>query len=153
MAANTSATEKLSLLSEVLKDLDKNFGTWKVSWGEMNRYQRLSGELQQKFDDAAISFPVGMASSAWGCIPSFSTVKPAGKKLRYGVNGNSFVAAVEFGSKVKARTVVTGGEGMDPSSKHFLDQAPLYINGQLKEIWFYKEDVLKHVERQYHPGN
>ncbi len=118
----------------------------------MNRYQRLSGDLQQKFDDAKPSFPVGLASSAWGSLPSFTTIKPAGSKLRYGVNGNSFVAAVEFGKKVKAKSIVTGGAGMDPSSKHFLDQTPGYINGKFKDVLFYKDDVLKHVERKYHPG-
>ena len=152
MVNKTSAETKINLLEEVIKELYKNFGTWKVTWGEMNRYQRLTGDFQQKFDDDKISFPVGMASSAWGCLPSFSTIKPAGSKFRYGVNGNSFVAAVEFGKRVKAKTVLTGGEGMNPSSKHFLDQTPLYINGQFKDVWFYKEDVLKHVERKYHPG-
>lgn len=152
MVTNTTGGEKISLLEDVIRELDKNFGTWKVSWGEMNRYQRFSSDLQQKFDDSKLSFPVGMASSAWGCLPSFSSVKPAGSKFRYGVNGNSFVAAVEFGKRVRAKSVVTGGEGMDPSSKHFLDQTPLYINGQFKDVWFYKEDVLKHVEKKYKPG-
>lgn len=152
IAKNISGTEKIALLQDVLKQLSKDFGTWKVTWGEMNRYQRLTGDINQKFDDNQISFPVGMASSQWGCIPSFKSERYAGTKKRYGVNGNSFIAAVEFGKKVKARTVVTGGEGMDPSSKHFLDQTPLYINGQFKDVWFYKEDVLKHVERKYHPG-
>ena len=152
MAKNVSPSEKINLLEEVIKKLNKNFGTWRVTWGEMNRYQRLTADLQQKFDDNKISFPVGMASSAWGCIPSFKSERIADTKKRYGVNGNSFVAAVEFGKKVKARSVVTGGEGMDSSSKHFLDQTPLYINGQFKDVWFYKEEVLKHVERKYHPG-
>ncbi|MGI8583053.1 MAG: penicillin acylase family protein [Chitinophagaceae bacterium] len=153
MAKNTTVIEKINLLEDVIKDLKANFGTWKVTWGEMNRYQRLTADLQQKFDDNRPSFPVGMASSAWGCLPSFSTVKPAGLKHRYGVNGNSFVAAVEFGKKVKAKTVVTGGEGMNPSSKHFLDQTQMYIDGKFKDVLFYKEDVLKHVERKYHPGS
>jgi acyl-homoserine-lactone acylase len=152
MVKNISAVAKRDLLMDVIADLIKNFGTWKVAWGEMNRYQRLTGDLQQKFDDSKPSLPVGLASSAWGCLPSFSSVKPADSKLRYGVNGNSFVAAVEFGKKVKAKSIVTGGEGMDPSSKHFLDQAQMYIDGKFKDVLFYKEDVLKHVERKYHPG-
>lgn len=145
--------EKIKLLEDVIKELNKNFGTWKVTWGEMNRYQRITSDLEQKFDDTKPSFAVGMTSSTWGCLPSFGSVKPSGSKLRYGINGNSFVAAVEFGKKVKAKSIVTGGEGMDPSSKHFLDQTEGYINGKFKEVLFYKEDVLKHVERKYHPGS
>jgi acyl-homoserine lactone acylase PvdQ len=153
MVKNTTASEKINLLQDVIKELNLNFGTWKVAWGEMNRYQRLTSDLQQNFDDNKPSLPVGMASSAWGCLPSFSTIKPSGLKHRYGVNGNSFVAAVEFGKRVKAKSIVTGGEGMNPSSKHFLDQAQMYIDGKFKDVLFYKEDVLKHVERKYHPGS
>ncbi|HUS01461.1 MAG TPA: penicillin acylase family protein [Chitinophagaceae bacterium] len=153
LAKFVSPNEKISILEDVIKELNTAFGTWRVTWGEMNRYQRLTSDLQQKFDDSKPSFAVGMASSTWGCLPSFSTVKPAGLQHRYGVNGNSFVAAVEFGKKIKARSIVTGGEGMDPSSKHFLDQAEMYIDGKFKDVLFYKEDVLKHVERKYHPRN
>jgi acyl-homoserine-lactone acylase len=153
MATEISSGEKLDALQAVIKDLNTAFGTWKVKWGERNRYQRTTGELQQNFDDTQQSYPVGLASSAWGCIPSFSSVKPPNSKCRYGVNGNSFVAAVEFTKTgVKAKSIVTGGEGMDPSSKHFVDQVHGYINGDFKEVLFYKPDVLKHAERQYHPG-
>ena len=152
MVATTSAKEKTELLENVLDELENNFGTWEVKWGDMNRYQRLTSDLKQNFDYIKPSFPVGMASSAWGCIPSFSSIKPTGSKYRYGTSGNSFVAAVEFGKRVTAKSIVTGGEGMDPSSKHFLDQAQMYIDGKFKDVLFYKEDVLKHVEKKYHPG-
>ena len=152
LTKHIGAAQKLSYLTDVINSLGSNFGNWRVQWGDINRYQRLTADLQQKFDDTKPSYAVGMASSTWGCLPSFSSAKPAGSKLRYGVNGNSFVAAVEFGKKVKAKSIVTGGAGMDPSSKHFLDQTPGYINGKFKDVLFYKDDVLKHVERKYHPG-
>ncbi|MBA2249178.1 MAG: penicillin acylase family protein [Chitinophagaceae bacterium] len=153
LVKNISASEKIKLLKEVLNDLTKAFGTWQVAWGTVNRYQRINDDLQQKFDDNKQSFPVGLASSEWGCLPSFSGSKPLNSKYRYGVNGNSFVAAVEFGKTIKAKTIITGGEGTDPSSKHFLDQAQMYIDGKFKDVLFYKKDVLKHAERQYHPGD
>jgi acyl-homoserine-lactone acylase len=28
----------------------------------------------------------------------------------------------------------------------------MYIDGKFKDVLFYKEDVLKHVEKKYHPG-
>ena len=70
---------------------------------------------------------------------------------RYGYSGNSFIAAIEFGPVVKAKTIITGGQSFDPKSKHFADQAAGYINGKFKDVLFYKADVLKHVERSYHP--
>ena len=153
MTKTVSAKEKIQLMEDILAELQNNFGTWEVKWGDMNRYQRLTSDLKQNFDDTKTSMPVGMASSAWGCIPSFSTIKPQGLKHRYGVNGNSFVAAVEFGKKVKAKSIVTGGEATDPLSKHFRDQSQMYIDGKFKDVLFYKEDVLKKVERKYHPGS
>ncbi len=28
----------------------------------------------------------------------------------------------------------------------------MYSKGKFKDVFFYKEDVMKHVERSYHPG-
>lgn len=148
MANDVSAKEKLALLSETLNDLQKLYGKWNVAWGEVNRYQR---SANNKFNDDAASFPVGLGSSQWGSLPSFVSRRFDTKK-RYGYSGNSFIAAVEFGKRVKAKTIVTGGEAFDPSSKHYTDQAQGYINGIFKDVYFYKDDVLKNSERVYRPG-
>jgi acyl-homoserine lactone acylase PvdQ len=58
---------------------------------------------------------------------------------------------VEFGKRIKAKTLLAGGENNVPGSKHFFDQGLMYTKGEFKEVLFYKEDVLKHVERKYHP--
>src|SRR6185437_8216967 len=115
-----------------------------------NRYQRPADGI---FDDAKPSLPVGLASSLFGSIPSFASSRFTNTDRRYGVAGNSFVACVEFGKKIKAKSIVTGGQSFDPSSKHYTDQAQMFIDGNFKDIFFYKEDVLKHVERTYHPGD
>ena len=39
-----------------------------------------------------------------------------------------------------------------PASKHFNDQAAMYSRGEFKDVLFYKEDSLRHLERRYHPG-
>ena len=70
----------------------------------------------------------------------------------YGTTGNSFVAVVEFGDRVRARAVTAGGESGDPASPHFGDQAKRYSTGDLRDVYFYRQDVEQHVERQYHPG-
>ena len=152
VAHNVPAAIEINLLQEVLTDLVKKFGTWQVPWGKINGYQRADYDLGEKFDDAKPVMKVGLASSIWGCLPGFSSVTPPGSKYKYGVSGNSFIAAVEFGKRVKARSILTGGEGTTPSSKHYLDQADMYIHGKFKDVWFYKEDVMKHIESMYHPG-
>jgi hypothetical protein len=91
-----------------MDDLQKRFGTWLVPWGDINRYQRLA-----KFDDNEPSLPVGIAAATWGSLPSFGSRKYPYTNKRYGSYGNSFVACVEFGKKVKAKTIVTGGQSFD----------------------------------------
>jgi acyl-homoserine-lactone acylase len=145
----TTAGQRLALLSETLHDLEKRFGSWKTPWGEVNRYQR---PADGKFDDAKPSWPVGLAAATFGALPSFASRRFPDTEKRYGVSGNSFIACVEFGKNVKAKSVITGGQYFDPSSKHYTDQAEMYINGNFKDVLFYKEDVMKHAERKYHPG-
>ena len=143
-----SAREMIDLLYQTQKDLEQRFGSWQVAWGEVNRYQR---SIDGRFDDAKPSLPVGLAPGTFGALPSYSARRFNTDK-RYGTSGNSFIACVEFGKKIKAKSVVTGGQSFDPQSKHFTDQAEMYLEGRFKDVLFYKEDVLKAAARQYHPG-
>lgn len=151
-AQQASSVNLLQPLQRVIEQLTQNFGTWQVAWGDINRYQRLTGNVNEIFDDNKPSLPVGFAASTWGCIPSFVSKTFNGTKKRYGYNGNSFICAVEFGKTVKAKSLLTGGESGHVSSSHFSDQAAMYTNGVFKDVLFYKDDVLKHVTKQYHPG-
>jgi acyl-homoserine-lactone acylase len=151
-AASASSGELLPPLLTVVNDLKSKFGKWEIAWGEINRYQRVSGDIDQKYRDDLPSLPVGFASSAWGMLPSYSSRYYPGTAKRYGVSGNSFICAVEFGKKIKAKSLLAGGESGNASSPHFTDQLEMYTNGRFKDVLFYKEDVLKHVEKKYHPG-
>jgi acyl-homoserine lactone acylase PvdQ len=151
-AASANANDLLLPLVAAINDLNTRFGNWKISWGEINRFQRISSNIENKFDDNMPSIPVGYASSTWGMLPSFVSRTFAGTKKRYGYNGNSFVCAVEFGERIKAKSLLTGGQSGDPNSKHFTDQAMMYSKGEFKDVLFYKDDVMKHVEKTYHPG-
>ncbi len=151
-ATTASAQVLLQPMLATINELTRKFGIWQKAWGEVNRYQRLSGDLNEKYDDAEPSIPVGLAASTWGCLPSYVSRTFPGTSKRYGYNGNSFICAVEFGKKVTAKSLLAGGESGDAGSKHFNDQAQMYAKGQFKEVLFYKEDVLKHAERTYHPG-
>jgi acyl-homoserine lactone acylase PvdQ len=132
--------------------LTADFGSWNVPWGEVNRYQRINGNRIQAFNDSLPSIPVGMASGTWGALASFGARTYPGTKRQYGTYGNSFVAVVEFGDKVKAKSLLAGGQSGDPYSPHFDDQAQLYANEQFKTVAFYREDILKQAESVYHPG-
>ncbi len=148
-----TAAELLQPFILTLNDLKSRFQTWKVPWGETNRYQRLTGKLQEIFDDRKPSLPVNFAAATWGALPSYVSKTMNGSIRRYGVSGNSFICAVEFGDKVKAKSLLAGGNSNNPSSKHFADQADMYANGRFKDVLYYKADVIQHAERTYKPGN
>lgn len=151
MADRTSAQQKLSVLASVVDRLERDFGTWRVPWGDMNRAQRLSGDIVQHFSDAAPSIPVEFTSSRWGSLAAFGARRYEGTNKYYGTSGNSFVAIVEFGDRITARAVSMGGESGDPNSPHFNDQAERYADGSLREVYFYPAQLVHHTEREYHP--
>jgi acyl-homoserine lactone acylase PvdQ len=144
--------ERLAMLEHTLEKLETDFGTWDIPWGEINRYQRLDGAIRQPFDDAQPSLPIGFASGRWGALAAYGASYHNNTKKMYGTRGNSFVAAVEFGDKVKAKTIMAGGQSGDPNSPHFNDQIQRYADVQFKDVAFYKEEVLKRAKRTYTPG-
>ncbi len=152
IAKKASAAARLDALVTAVTKLEADFGTWKTGWGEVNRFQRVSGDIVQPFNDSLPSLPVGFASAQWGSLASFGS-RFYGTKKMYGTSGNSFVAAVEFGPRVRAKSVLAGGVSGDPASPHFHDQAKMYSQGQFKDVLFYREDVEKHAERTYQPGS
>jgi len=150
--AKGTPEQLLQSLSAASDRLTADFGKWKTPWGEINRFQRLTGDIVQPFSDAGPSIPVGFTSAVWGSLASFGARPYPGTKKWYGTSGNSFVAVVEFGPKVRAKAVTAGGESGDPKSKHFGDQAQRYATGNLRDVYFYREQLKGHTEREYHPG-
>jgi len=112
----------------------------------------VSGDFTPHFIDAAPSIPVPFTYSRSGSLASFAATSYPGSRRRYGTDGNSFVAVVEFGPKVRAVAVTAGGESGDPHSAHFNDEAIRYARGLLRPVYFYPEDLAGHVERSYRPG-
>ena len=153
LLASTTSVQHLDALTQVVARLTRDFGTWKTPWGEINRFQRISGDITQKFDDLAPSLPIAFAPSDWGALPAYGVSGPAQTTKRiYGNRGNSFVAVVEFGPRVKAKTILTGGVSGDPRSPHFSDQSERYAAFQFKDALYYREDIERHATRTYHPG-
>ncbi|WP_375401995.1 penicillin acylase family protein [uncultured Sphingomonas sp.] len=153
LAARAPADVQLSALQAAVDRLTRDFGGWRTPWGEINRFQRLTGDRLQRFDDAEPSIPVPFTSAQWGSLAAFGAKAWPGAKRYYGTLGNSFVAAVEFGPRVTARAVSAGGQSGDPGSPHFADQAERYAGGRLRPVYFHPEELWGHVTRRYRPGD
>jgi acyl-homoserine-lactone acylase len=153
MATRTTTAQKLEALAAAVDQLQQDFGSWRTPWGDINRFQRLTGDIVQPFSDSGPSIPVGFPSAQWGSLASFGARPYPGTKRWYGTSGNSFVAVVQFGAdSVHARGVTAGGESGDPASPHFNDEAHRYATGNLRTIYYYPSQLKGHTERTYRPG-
>jgi acyl-homoserine-lactone acylase len=152
IVTKVTGEQLLQSLSAASDKLAGDFGSWKTTWGEINRYQRLTDDIVHPFSDAAPSIPVGFTSGNYGSLASFGARSYKGSKKLYGTSGNSFVAVVEFGKTVRAKAITAGGESGNPASPHFNDQAKRYSTGDLREVYFYPSQLKGHTKRTYHPG-
>jgi acyl-homoserine lactone acylase PvdQ len=153
--AHVPPAQLLNALASASAKLTADFGTWQIPWGDINRFQRLDDDIVTHFSDAAPSYPIPFTASTWGSLASLATrpTSVTGTKKRYGVSGNSFVAVVEFGPRVRARAVTAGGESGHPASPHFNDEVSRYASGNFRDVYFYPDQLTRHTERSYHPGN
>jgi acyl-homoserine-lactone acylase len=142
----------LKSLAAASERLTAAFGSWQTPWGHVNRFQRLNDDIRPSFDDARPSIPVPFTSSTWGSLAAFGARPYPNTSRWYGDKGNSFVAVVEFGPRVRAWAITAGGESGDPTSPHFDDQAAQYAMGDLRTVYYYRSQLHGHIERRYHPG-
>ncbi|HMP99484.1 MAG TPA: acylase [Cyclobacteriaceae bacterium] len=149
---DTPHKERLEIFSEAVQKLKDDFGDWNMAWGTVNRFQRLDGSIVPRLDDNEPSIAIGMASGNWGALAAYASRPGPNTKKLYGVHGNSFVAVVEFGEKVKAKSILAGGQSADPASPHFFDQAQRYADMNWKEVAYYREEVEKKAKHTYKPG-
>ena len=152
MIAHATRDQRMAALKEAGDRLQHDFGNWRTPWGDINRFQRNDAAIVQTFDDAKPSIPVPFSSAQWGSLASFGAKRYPGTRRYYGTSGNSFVAAVEFGPRVRAVAVTAGGESGDPASPHFIDQAIRYAHGELRPVYFWPDELAGHVTAVYHPG-
>ena len=152
VATKAAPEQLLQSLASASDKLASDFGKWNTQWGDINRFQRLTGDIVQPFNDAGASIPVPFVSSRWGSLASFGARAYPGTKKWYGTSGNSFVSVIEFGDSVRAIAITAGGESGHPGNKHFNDEAERYASGNLRPVYFYPSQLKGHTERTYHPG-
>jgi acyl-homoserine lactone acylase PvdQ len=150
-SSRAAPAELLGSLADAMDALRTDFGTWQTPWGEINRFQRINDDIAPHFDDSQPSIPVPFTASVWGSLAAFGARAYPSTKKWYGTYGNSFVAVVEFGDSVRAQAITAGGESGSPQSPHFNDEAERYASGRLRDVYFYRSQLVGHTEREYHP--
>jgi hypothetical protein len=124
----------------------------------IQRHADVADFVQIPFRDDAPSLPCPGVPSPLGVvfvtfytppirIPFVRTVKQ-----QFGVVGNTYMAVLEFGDKVKSSSLTQFGQSGHPDSPHFFDQAELLSKRRLKPAWYYWDDVRAHATKVYRPG-
>jgi acyl-homoserine-lactone acylase len=148
----TGAYVAFRAFEDVIAELRHNFGSALVPWGDVNRLQRVHTGGGEPFRSDVATLPVPGAPERAGAIFAFNT-RPGADGRRYGVSGATWVSVVELvPGGVRSRSIVQFGQSADPSSPHWFDQAPLYAAGELKRVWFTREEVAGSARRTYAPG-
>jgi acyl-homoserine-lactone acylase len=124
----------VSALSAAADTVAARFGQANVAWGQAYRFRRDSVDYA--------------ASGASGELGAFRVVNYGrdadGKFIAYG--GDSYMAAIEFATPVRAVSLVTYGNASRDGSPHRTDQLPLFANKQFKPVWRSRDDVILHME-------
>lgn len=135
-------TAAVEAFGAALREADRRWGTWDVTWGEVHRIRP---------DSSEIDVPVGGCASALGCFRVVGFRDDEDGRYR-GYRGDGWVVAVEFAETPVARSVLLYGNSNRPQSERYYDQAELFGANRMKPVAFTLEDIERNTVERYRPG-
>jgi acyl-homoserine-lactone acylase len=126
--------DAVKLLETVAAKVEKAYGKLDVAWGEVFRLKYGNVNLPGNGGD--------------GYLGIFRVVNfaPSENAQFQPVAGDSYVAAIEFSTPVKAMALMSYGNSSQPGSAHSVDQLPLFARQQLRPVWRTRKDIEAHLE-------
>ncbi|OKH20905.1 acylase [Hydrococcus rivularis NIES-593] len=112
------------------------YGKLDIEWGEVFRLQYGTVDLP--------------ANGGFGDLGIFRVVNfESGDNGRfYSVDGDSYVAAIEFSNPVKAMVLTSYGNATQPNSSHVGEQLELFARKQLRVAWRSRQEILTHLAQR-----
>lgn len=106
-----------------------------LPWGFFYRINYNGKDLPANGADGS----VGIFRVAW------SEAGPAEDGRMYIDGGDTWQAVIEFGDKVKAKVLMSYGNSTQKDSPHYGDQLELFSKKEMRDCYYYRADVDKHV--------
>jgi len=125
----------VAALDAAAASVTRTYGALDVPWGDVYRLREDSLDL-----------PASGASGGYGVF-SVVDFQSAGNGRFRAIGGDSYEAAVEFSSPVRAASLVAYGNASRTGSPHRTDQLPLFARKEFKPVWRTRAEVLAHLER------
>lgn len=131
----------IDALRESIRTLKTHFGRLDPEWGQVNRLRR--GTLSLAIDGGPDVF-----RGVYGAAQPDGTLTA--------MAGDTFVMFVTWdkAGQLSSESIHQFGSAtLDRNSRHYADQAPLFVKMKTKAVWFTEAQLAGHVEAAYRPGD
>lgn len=126
----------VQILSQTAQSVHALYGNIDVAWGDVYRLRRDSVDLPANG---------GPGEAGIFRVVDFDPIR--GDSTRFAASsGDSYVAAIEFSTPVRAQTLLTYGNASQPGSPHRTDQLGLFARKQLRTAWLTRVDILANLK-------
>ncbi|MEO8130879.1 MAG: penicillin acylase family protein, partial [Bryobacteraceae bacterium] len=121
-------------LDAAATEVEKEFGALDVPWGNVMRFQYAGADLP--------------ANGGYGNLGIFRVITfgPLHNGTRSQTHGETYVAAVEFSSPLKAKVLLSYGNSSQPGSAHQTDQLPFLVKKELRTAWRTRAEIEANLE-------
>ena len=136
-----SVEDVLASLKASAEFMMEHHGTLEVPWERINRLQKGSADL-------GIGGGPDILHAVYGDLEEDGRAR--------GIAGDSHIWTARWkpDGTLETHSIHPFGSATSrPESPHYTDQSPLFVERQLKTLWFKEEDVLANTERSYYPGD
>jgi acyl-homoserine-lactone acylase len=119
----------VAALAAAAGQVQERHGALDVAWGEVYRLRRDSVDLPGNGGPGALG------------IFRVTDYQDAGNGQFRAAGGDSWVAAIEFSSPVRAQALLPYGNASQPGSPHRVDQLTLYSEQRLRPVWRVRTNI------------
>ena len=126
----------VQVLGETAAQVIKARGALDVPWGDVYRLRAGGRDL-----------PANGGSGDLGIFRVVNYAEDKDGRMR-ATGGDSYVATIEFGPTIRARSLIGYGNASQPGSPHLGDQLELFAAKQLKTVWLDRAEIEKNLERK-----